>query len=103
MKIVGYSDRLSAAPGETVRFMVSCEEVDYQAQLVRLIHGDPSPSGPGFKEEEIPSAIDGRYLGRTQAIRTGSYARIEHHPSLDLDGSFTVGAWMLPTTPRSGA
>ncbi len=25
VEIVGYSDRLSAAPGETVRFMVSCQ------------------------------------------------------------------------------
>jgi N,N-dimethylformamidase len=50
MDIVGYSDRLVVAPGETVRFMVSSRAPRYDAALVRLIHGNPDPNGPGFKE-----------------------------------------------------
>jgi len=50
--IHGYSDRISVAPGEQIQFMVSCEgAATYQADIVRLIHGDTNPAGPGFKEE----------------------------------------------------
>ena len=52
--IHGYSDRLSVAPGETIEFKVSCEEAaPYRADLVRMIHGDTNPAGPGFREEEV--------------------------------------------------
>ena len=55
LPLVGYSDRLSGAPGETIRFMVSSEHARYRARLVRLIHGDTSPNGPGFKQVVVPS------------------------------------------------
>ena len=103
MRIVGYSDRLSVAPGETIRFMVSCHEPAYEARLVQLIHGDPSPRGPGFKELEIASPIDGRYPGRIQSIAAGSFIRVDHHPELNLTSGFTIGAWIKPTLPGRGA
>jgi len=103
MRLVGYSDRLSAAPGEAISFMVSCQEGEYDAQLVRLIHGDPNPNGPGFKEAEVASAIDGSYPGREQAIRTGSFVRIDHAAPLNLDDCFTIAAWIMPTLPGCSA
>lgn len=45
--IVGYADRFRVEPGETIRFMVSSESPSYRADIVRLIHGDPNPEGPG--------------------------------------------------------
>ncbi len=72
MKLVGYGDRWSVAPGETIRFMVSAEVPSYEAVIVRLIHGDTNPAGPGFKEERVPGAIEGSYLGRTQTYPSGS-------------------------------
>ena len=39
--IMGYSDKISVCPGETIRFMVSCDGPrTYNARLVRIIHGD---------------------------------------------------------------
>ena len=35
--IAGYADRLSVQPGQVIRFMVSSEAPQYDAQLVRLI------------------------------------------------------------------
>ena len=102
MNLVGYTDRLSAAPGDTVRFMVSSEHPRFRADLVRLIHGDESPAGPGYKEREVPSAINGEYPGRSKPIHSGSYVHVPSHPALDaLDAlaSFTVTAWVFPTTP----
>jgi N,N-dimethylformamidase len=102
MKIVGYSDRLSAAPGETLRFMVSCELATYQADIVRLIHGDLNPRGPGFKEELVSTAVSGEYPGRKQEIYNGSYVIVPDSPSLRQRDSFTLQAWVWPTTPQKG-
>lgn len=102
MKIVGYSDRLSVAPGETLRFMVSCELPTYRADIVRLIHGDENPGGPGFKEELIPTTVNGEYPGRQQEIRNGSYVIVPDCPALRQHGSFTLQAWISPTTPHKG-
>ena len=39
-KILGYLDRLSVVPGDTLKAMVSCEGLThYDAELVRVIHG----------------------------------------------------------------
>ena len=102
MKIVGYSDRLSVGPGERIRFMVSCERPTYRADIVRLVHGDPNPLGPGFKEERVPTPIDGEYAGREQVIRTGSRAVVPHAPVLHPLAGFTIQAWIYPTTPGKG-
>ena len=102
MNLVGYTDRLSAAPGDTVRFMVSSEHPRFRADLVRLIHGDESPAGPGYKEREVPSAINGEYPGRSKPIHSGSYVHVPSHPELEALASFTVTAWVFPTTPTAG-
>ena len=75
--VLGYPDQLSVRPGDTVSFHVSGDGADtFDAQLVRLIHGDTQPAGPGFKEIEVPSAVDGTYPLLTQRTHHGSYARI---------------------------
>ena len=102
MKIVGYCDPLHVAPGDTVRFMVSSEHETYQADLVRLVHGDNNPLGPGFKAPLVGSEISGEYTGRTQVIRTGSSVQIPWSGAMSCLESFTVTAWVLPTTPAKG-
>ncbi len=102
MKIVGYSDRLSVAVDENIRFMVSCALPEYRADIVRLIHGDPNPDGPGFKEELIDTSVNTQYPGRPQGFRSGSYIGVPDSPALrDLE-SFTLAAWIYPTTPHKG-
>ena len=102
MKIVGYCDPLHAAPGDTVRFMVSSEHSSYRADLVRLVHCDNNPRGPGFKAPLVESAISGEYAGREQAVRTGSSVQIPYADELGCLDSFTVTAWIMPTTPDKG-
>ncbi len=63
LRLLGYTDRLSAAPGDTIRFMVSSDHDRYASRLVRLIHGDTNPAGPGFKQVLVPSTIDGVRAG----------------------------------------
>lgn len=99
MRLVGYSDRLSAAPGETLAFQVSSAHAQYQADIVRLIHGDPNPLGPGFVEAEVETDVSGLYPGRVQEIATGSYIAVPDDPLLQCSGSFAFQAWIMPTLP----
>lgn len=102
MKVVGYTDRISVEPGESVRVMVSCDLPEYRADLMRVAHGDPSPEGPGVKEEIVASPANGRYPGRRQALRRGSYVLVPDSPALRFEGSFTIQAYVYPTKPQKG-
>ena len=107
MKIVGYADRLSVQPGQSIRFMVSSELPAYRAKIVRLIHGDANPKGPGVKVEPVPQLISGQYGGRTQEFLRGSYVivpdvLVTDNSALDCRNGFTLLAWIYATTPRKG-
>ncbi len=99
MKIVGYGDRFSVQPGETIRFMVSCQVSAYRTEIVRLIHGDDNPKGPGVKFQPVAATANGRYPGRVQALHRGSFLVVPDPSALDFANGFTVQAWIRPTTP----
>jgi len=102
LRITGYSDKYSVHPGEEVKFFVNSEKNEtYEAQLVRLIHGDTNPEGPGYKEEEISASCNGSYQGKNQVIHGGSYVFIPQHENLNVE-SFTLQAYIFPTTPDKG-
>lgn len=102
LEIAGYSDRWSLRAGETVRIMVSCEAgaQTYRADLVRLICGDVSAAGPGYKEEELANPANGDYPGRPQRLPVGSYVAVPSAPAMDALGSFTLQALIWPTLPE---
>lgn len=101
LRLLGYTDRLSVAPGQSIRFMVSCAHPDYEARLVRLYHGDENPAGPGFRQVVVPSAIDGRYPGRHQAIRSGSYVEIPL-PAGTIGTTLAFSVHVMATNPGVG-
>ncbi len=99
--LLGYADRFSIQPGDTIRFMVSCEASTFTTQLFRLIHGDENPDGPGYRRIRVPSPVDGTYPGLRQTIAAGSYVRVP--VAFDLTQGVTIQAWIWPTTPtKSG-
>ena len=100
--LIGYADRWSARPGETVEFKVSSRSAaPYRARLVRVVSADPNPAGPGIKEEAVSSDIEGSRPSRAQDAALGSYARIggARLPAEAL----TVSATIWPTIPGGGA
>jgi N,N-dimethylformamidase len=97
----GYSDRIHARPGDTIKFFVSCE-TQYRARILRIICGDTNPDGPGIKETHIPTGIDGAYPGRIQTIHAGSYITVPHAPALENLESFRISTHIWPTTPALG-
>lgn len=100
--LTGYSDRWTVRPGEAIAFHVHSTAPRYAAQLVRLRHGDENQAGPGFKETEVPSALDGEHDGAPRTIRKGSYGIIDIAGLLDGKRRFTVSAWIWPTLPGDG-
>jgi hypothetical protein len=70
--IVGYNDRLTVEPGQTVDVKVSCAETGLRAP------------------------------GRRQVLQAGSYVRIPHRAGLTLAASFSIHLWMWINTSASG-
>ena len=72
IKLFGYTDRISVNPGERIKFHVNADGTDTaEAQLVRLIHGDENPIGPGFVEEEIQCPHNGTWPVKKQYTQLG--------------------------------
>jgi N,N-dimethylformamidase len=100
LKILGYPDRYSVAPGEEIAFKVSLEEgARFDARLVRVVHGDANPEGPGLKFRHVPTAIDGSHPGRRQTIDAGSYMIVAQAPAVG-EKPFTFFAMIWPTLPE---
>ena len=101
--LIGYSDRLSVAPGMIINFKVSSSgKQPLQAKLVRVICGDTNPNSLGLKEEEIPASFSGSYPSRTQPVYLGSYATIDDRGTIAQLSSFTFIVTIWPSTPEKG-
>ena len=96
MEIVGYCDKLSVRAGEKLSFHVSSHQPKYTAAVVRLIHGDENPAGPGFKAETIGPAVDGALNGEWRDIPMGSFMEVSDSGSIG-HGETTFAAWVYPT------
>ncbi|MGH6879943.1 MAG: N,N-dimethylformamidase beta subunit family domain-containing protein [Hypericibacter sp.] len=98
--LVGYADRWTAAPGDTLSFMASSFGPErYRAELMRL-SGDIS--APGHNERVVPNEANRDYPARRQEIHAGSYAEIADSVVLQRLKSFTIALFAWPTTPGRG-
>ena len=102
LPLVGYADRLVAAPGDRIRFMVSSERPEFSARLVRLGAGPARPLGQGYGEHAVPGARRRGIPGRVQALRPGSYVEVEAPPALGGDVPFTACTWLWTAIPGHG-
>lgn len=102
--IHGYSDQISVRPGDRIRFMVSVEGAErYRAEIVRLIHGDANPAGPGPREEAVATPVNGEYPARLQPTYAGSHVVVDDPGGLlNIGQSISVHAFIMPTTPAKG-
>jgi N,N-dimethylformamidase len=104
IKIFGYASKLSVKQGETLDFHVSADGTSSaDAQLVRLIHGDENPDGPGFVEQLIDHPINGPWTVKKQFSQLGSHLVIkDDQQNLALSGSFSLFCFIWPTLPQLG-
>jgi len=104
VKLFGYSEDISVRPGETVRFMLSAEgTTTVRTSLVRLLHGDENPQGPGYLDENVPCGADGEHPVRRQYTQQGTFALAQDaeellHPT----EAFTAYGFVHPTMPQHG-
>lgn len=101
MKLTAYADKFSVHPGDPIRFYVNANgPKKYKAQIVKMIHGDTNPRGPGLVEESLEADCNREYPGRRQIIYSGSYGYIDDKPQL-RPKSVTVQCWIWPTMPKT--
>ncbi|WP_261570915.1 LamG domain-containing protein [Frankia gtarii] len=99
--ILGYCDDIIVRPGQELTFRVSGQGAEtFRADLVRLRHGDTTPGGPGFRETELDSEVNGVYPLLDQPAHVGSYGRLPGARDIlrSPDGSLTLFAFVQPTT-----
>lgn len=104
VKLFGYTDKISVRPGDTIQFHVNADGTDTaDAQLVRLIHGDQNPIGPGFVEEEVECDANGTWAVKKQYTQVGSFLQVaDPDRRLALDGSLTLFAFVYASLPKVG-
>lgn len=102
LDLLGYADKLSVEPDDRIRFMVSSDMPNYEATIVRLVHSDQGPNGPGVSEEVVDTLVTGQYNGRQQPIHQGSYIFVPDCQPLRSLRNLTLQAWVYPTTPHRG-
>jgi N,N-dimethylformamidase len=100
-KIFGYADKISVKPGDDIGFYVHADgTTTVEAQLVRLIHGDAHPSGPGYCEEEIDCELNGSWNVRKQYTQVGSFLNVaDPGGRLAINGSFSLATFVYPNSP----
>jgi N,N-dimethylformamidase len=85
-EITGYCEPLSLRAGEPISLFASCHSPgDAQLDLVRIICGDPTRTGPGFNERVVDSELAGRLVTKLpsvvplveQLLTPGSYAEVD--------------------------
>ncbi|MGO8835698.1 MAG: N,N-dimethylformamidase beta subunit family domain-containing protein [Roseiarcus sp.] len=103
MKLTGYSDIWSVRAGDSVGFHIHSEASEVDVQLVRLLHGDENPRGPGFLEIKIASSVDGRHAAGPRQIHRGSFALLETEQPLLEETGFRIDCWVWPTLPGAGS
>ena len=104
VKLFGYTDKISVKPGDDITFHVSADGTEAaEAQLVRLLHGDENPEGPGFMEEQVDSPVNGSWDVKKQFAQVGSYLEVPDEAGrLALDGDLTMCAFIWPSLFGNG-
>jgi N,N-dimethylformamidase len=90
----GYLSEISLRPGGELVAHVSSDRALVGARVVRLLHGDPSPNGPGAQWEETSWLAPSLHACHLQRNGSGSYAIV---PRCLPGGAVTLTAWVFPT------
>jgi N,N-dimethylformamidase len=103
-RVMGYVDRPSAAPGESLALHVSCDDGErWTADLVRILASDLLPDGPEPREEPVASFPVSERPSREQRARVVSYAIVPGDRRLPSSRPFSAAVLACPTLPGDGA
>ena len=111
VKLIGYSDKLSGRPGDTINFKVSSKLSKLvKASLKRSISADPNPKGLGILETPCDHLFpEFTFTAKQQTFHPGSFAQtneplktkeitelnisVNIHPTILRKNSQTVVSW----------
>ncbi|MDA3859261.1 MAG: N,N-dimethylformamidase large subunit, partial [Roseovarius sp.] len=99
LPLLGYVDRLSARPGETLAFKVSSSTATrpFTARLVRSISADPNPEGPGIVEEDASGFFAPQSFASVhRPFAAGSYGIAQGAVRAEPAASITLSATLFP-------
>ncbi|MDX6231419.1 MAG: hypothetical protein QOH68_370 [Nocardioidaceae bacterium] len=103
LHLTGYTDRPNYRSGDTVTFFVSSTNpATATARVVRLRHGDPTPGGPGIRQDEldIPALPD--LDVHAQITDIGGYVEIPVDRDLHTPSGVSLHLFVWPTVPGMG-
>ena len=103
--LIGYSDRLSVRPEETISFKVSSESAaSFTASLFRSYSSDPNPKGVGIFEESAEQFFPAQsFKSRKQKHYPGSYAISKDQVLLPINTSFKLSINFFNTLSKNNA
>jgi len=93
----GYPQELSVPAGRPLQVMVSGTAGEARLRVIRLLHGDPNPAGPGYRDEFMDWGAPPAVTIREQELDAGSYVEVAAAIVPPLPGSFTLTLWVRPT------
>lgn len=102
MGLEGYADEITVQPGENLAFRIGGPRCKADLRICRLVHGDPNPVGPGYKEERKDWGTPAEIAVDLQDTDFGSYVEIPNAESLNPSGDFTLALWFMPTLRGGG-
>jgi N,N-dimethylformamidase len=99
--ITGYCEPLSLRAGESVRLMASSHRPGPATlDLVQIVCGDPTRTGPGFDEIEVSSALPPTIDLTEQPLVQGSFAEIDLN-GLVVEKNLEIEFHVRPTLPSA--
>ena len=103
ISLLGYSDKLSARPGETVSFKISSTlKKKFTVSLKRSISADPNPKGVGIVEEDASKYFKTvSYPSREQIFKPGSYAISKKPIKISIKKNLILSVVIFPTLSSS--
>ena len=101
--LIGYSDKLSLRPGETVSFKVSSTlKKSFSASLKRSISADPNPKGIGIVEKDASKYFKtSSFKSRKQSFNPGSYAICKTPIKVSIKKNLNLSVIIFPTLSSS--
>lgn len=104
MMLIGYLSTLSCRAGDSVDVMISSSVAAVNVDLVRLIHGDDNPAGPGFIFQPIAEVASQTIAAQLQQTPIGSWGESIKPLQLASNLSWNVALWptLLPHHEEQG-
>jgi N,N-dimethylformamidase len=101
LPLAGYAERLSARPGQTLRFHVAnATGAQVEAAVARVICADPNPAIGGVRIEPVPIVVRTLVEPAPQPVPLGSWATLGTADMLAGLRSWAFTVRILPTLAR---